>query len=112
MCGFLLRTLLLGLFVFFLLEVTPAVSVVTFGGQILGSTIVAVLAAFFHTIAEKWLRRKLARIFFNSALTALAAVLTSGFLPGYRVLDVAGATFVLLQICMASALAGALIKDR
>jgi len=53
MCGLLLRAVALSVFFFFLLDATSAIHIVTLGGQILGSTIVAVSAALLHTVSKK-----------------------------------------------------------
>ncbi|NCD08366.1 MAG: hypothetical protein EOL98_02895 [Negativicutes bacterium] len=112
MCGLLLRAVALSVFFFFLLDATSSIHIVTLGGQILGSTIVAVAAALLHTVSKKILSKKSLRIAFATFWTAIIAYLTIRLLPGYIVSDFPGATLVLLQVCLASAVVGMLIKDK
>ncbi len=112
MCGFLLRVVVLALFNFFLFDATTSLHIVTLGGQILGSTIIALIAALLHTLAKKIFAGKTIRIVFATFGTVVIAYLTMKLLPGYSFSDIIGATFVLLQICLAAAIIGILIEDR
>ena len=108
MCGFLLRVVALGLFYFFLFDATSSLHIVTLGGQILGSSIIALAAALLHTASKKIFVRKTMRTVFATFCTAVVSYLTIKLLPGYIV----GATLVILQICLAAAIIGLLIEDR
>ena len=112
MCGFLLRVVALGLFYFFLFDATRSLHIVTLGGQILGSSIIALAAALLHTAGKKIFARKSIRVVFATFCTAIITYLTIKLLPGYIVSDIAGATLVMLQICLAAAIIGLLIEDR
>jgi hypothetical protein len=112
MCGFLLRVVALGLFYFFLFDATSSLHIVTLGGQILGSSIIALAAALLHTASKKIFVRKTMRTVFATFCTAAISYLTIKLLPGYIVSDIAGATLVMLQICLAAAIIGLLIEDR
>ena len=112
MCGFLLRVVVLGLFYFFLFDATSSLHIVTLGGQILGSSIIALTAALLHTASKKIFVRKTIRAAFATVCTAIISYLTIKLLPGYIVSDIAGATLVILQICLAAAIIGFLIEDR
>ena len=112
MCGFLLRVVALGLFYFFLFDATSSLHIVTLGGQILGSSITALTAALLHTASKRIFVRKKLRVIFASFGTAVITYLTIRLLPGYIVSDIAGATLVMLQICLAAVIIGFLIEDR
>lgn len=112
MCGFLLRVVALGLFYFFLFDATSSLHIVTLGGQILGSSIIALTAALLHTASKKIFVRKNLRVIFATLGTAAITYLTIRLLPGYIVSDIAGATLVMLQICLAAVIIGFLIEDR
>ena len=112
MCGFLLRVVALGLFYFFLFDATRSLHIVTLGGQILGSSIIALAAALLHTASKKIFVRKTMRTGFATFCTAAISYLRFKLLPGSLVSDIAGATLVMLQICLAAAIIGLLIEDR
>lgn len=112
MCGFLLRVVALGLFYFFLFDATSSLHIVTLGGQILGSSVIALVAALLHTASRRIFTRKNMRVMFASFCTAAMTYLTISLLPGYIVSDIAGLMLVILQICLAAAIIGLLIEDR
>ena len=106
MCGFLLRVVALGLFYFFLFDATSSLHIVTLGGQILGSSIIALAASLLHTASKKIFAKKTIRVVFATFCTAVITYLTIKLLPGYIISDIAGATLVILQICLAAAIIG------
>ena len=78
----------------------------------MGSSIIALAAALLHTASKKIFVRKTMRTVFATFCTAVISYLTIKLLPGYIVSDIAGATLVMLQICLAAAIIGLLIEDR
>lgn len=112
MCGLLLRAFALSVIFYFLLDASSSVHIVTLGGQILGSTIVGVSAALLHTASKKNVNSEKLRIVFATLWTAAIAYLTAKALPGYIIVDVTGAIFVLVQVSIAAAAAGMIIKDK
>ena len=100
MCGFLLRAVFLSVVLYLLLSVEAAIHIVTLGGQILGASLVGLLAACYNTLGHRlfthiWIGRIVAAIW-----TGLTVMVVASLLPGYIVTDPTDFSYIVSVFCL------------